>query len=158
MVACMAKWGTNNDDLAALDLRIIIERLRGIYRNIEGPVSYQSSRIELEAARRLELTANLLLGTITTDLILEVTEAAYEKAREDLGEGSCLSIAWHEAPEVMKEAWVAGIGVGLVKFLSSIQEGGGADGIMGKQNREELGHEKGSEATGGMPAQPLTGL
>ena len=148
----MAKW--EPEDLTKLDLRIIIGRLRGIYRNAQGPVTYQPSLIELEAARRLERCLHLLMSKIDTDLALEMAKAAYEAACKDAN----VPAAWVDVTSSHKAAWVVGVGAGVVKFLSSLNEGGDADGIMGSQSEKVSGHEMGSEATGEMPVQPLTGL
>jgi|SRR6266853_486976 len=150
----MAKW--EPEDLSALDLRIIIERLRGMYRNNGVPVSYQPSRIELEAARRLELVCNLLLSEITTDLVLEMAKVAYEAASKECND---FDWPWDDAALSYRAAWVTGTAAGIVKFLNSLQEGGVAHGIMGKQNRDVSSHGTESAVTDSdMPAQPLTGL
>src|SRR5258708_28831875 len=128
----MAKW--EPEDLSALDLRILIERLRGIYRNIEGSVSYQSTPIGLEAARRLELVFKLLDARLDADLVLEMAKAAYGAANEEVNKEhrDWELPSWDNAPPIDQLGWVAGVGAAILKFLSSIQEGGGADGIMGK--------------------------
>jgi|SRR6266853_4816031 len=160
----MAKWET--EDLSVLDLHILIERLRGIYPNVhraDTVVRRQPSRLELEAARRLELLVKLINSQINIDLVLEMAQAAYEAAnRETSKEYRDRDLpSWDKAPQIDREGWIAGIAAGVCKFLSSLQEGGDADGIMGKQNREGPSHgTEHSEAAGETkaPAQPRAGL
>ena len=155
----MTKW--KPEDLSTLDLRILIERLRGVYRNVGVSVLYQPSPLELEAARRLELCLRLLDGRINADLVLEMAKAAYEAANKETSkENRDWELpSWDNAPPIDKLGWVTGVGTGIFKFLSSLREGGGADGIMGKQNREAHSQEteKRSDWTD-WPERPLTGL